>query len=130
MRDDIYFFQIEFHGDIGYFSFYLLDKPTIKGDTVTNSKTTDEPTVDEAYATLQRKLKDGLLFNVGNKDQLIETQGELKDPPYKSSFQLVNEERGSQGYSSGALAGLGIGMVILGLAVGGFLGFWFFVKRS
>ncbi|KAK3743744.1 hypothetical protein RRG08_043476 [Elysia crispata] len=122
--------QIDFIDDLGFVSFNLCGLPKVEGNRIKGRKKRKEPTQQAVMAMLKNKLKnESIMFNVGNKDILIESGGKIIENPYMTSFKLVVGE-GSQGYSTGALAGLGVGMTLLGLLVGGAIGFWLFFKRG
>lgn len=125
------YLYIRFYDKIGITAFSLLGPSKVQGDKVQGMTAKQEPTLEEAYALLKRKLAGGLTFDVGNDDVLMETGGLLVASPYENSINLYEGSGGdSSGYSSGAMAGLAIGMIILGLAAGLAGGFWFFVKSS
>ncbi|RUS73302.1 hypothetical protein EGW08_018931 [Elysia chlorotica] len=114
--------QIAFKGSKGYILFEILGTPKYSSDLVTQH--TNQPSLDEVIATLKKLTKDRkLVFDVGNKDITVSAQAKYEEFAFKSP------DRGGGGYSAGALAGLSLTMVVIGLAAGGGGGYWFFIRH-
>ncbi|GFO24624.1 EF-hand domain-containing protein d1 [Plakobranchus ocellatus] len=113
--------EVEFIEKKGYVTFYLLGRQKNSEDVET---TNSGPTLDEAYETLKNTIKDGSLrLSIGNDEIYVSTQPILEEQDFSHGH------RSAPGYSSGALAGLGIGMLVLGIIGGSAGGYWFFFKR-
>ncbi|XP_013409792.1 uncharacterized protein LOC106173269 [Lingula anatina] len=113
--------------------FTLLEKPTVTGDVLNGTK--DNTSLSAAKANLEKAVKNNMVITVTYDDQKIKNlkvrQGSLLtsedalDPRVSPKYIYT-----TQGFTAGAMAGLGVGMIVLGLLIGAAGAFFIFRRMG
>ncbi|KAL8609833.1 hypothetical protein ACOMHN_020668 [Nucella lapillus] len=111
--------DIRVYDDIGvmHVSFDLLDKPGFSGNT---ANLTSEYNLDQAVAAYHTAISDGTFTLPITHGETVQT---IK-PVFGSSAEVGSGQSGS--FTTGALAGLGVAMIVVGSAGGAGAAFFFF----
>ncbi|KAK3743743.1 hypothetical protein RRG08_043475 [Elysia crispata] len=114
--------QVAFKAGKGYILFDLLGPPKYSSDLITQH--TNQPGLDEVVSTLKKLTDDrNLVFEVGNKEVFVKGEAKFEE------FAFKPPKRTDRGYSPGAMAGLSVAMVVVGVAAGGGGGYWFIIRQ-